>query len=810
MTKIVPHNLNKFIFIGIILAVNLCSEALNAQTYLYFQDSPSSSLYDYSWMELTAPSILERMGADLRRFPVESIIPAYQGVNSLRLKWTSREGGGWFAIAAGSNWTEKDISNADTLMFWLYSAEGIMDTDLPKLFVEDITNKKSTYQLLSPWVDDLAAEVWTRVAIPMSQLFDENDGTDFTKIKTIGFTQNTSDGVEHTLLIDDMRVFTGDGTSPLASTPGGVTATGYDSHIEISWNLNAETSLNGYEIDRSLDGGNTFTTVKVTDKSTYMYIDWLRPLGDTIEASYRVKALNESNEPSVPSDTVTASTRFFSDDELLDMVERYTFRYFWDYAQPSSGMSRDRNYPVDMVTSGGSGFGVMAIIVGIERGYITREQGIERMLKILTFLETADRFHGAWSHFIDGTTGEVIPFSTKDNGGDLVETAFMIQGLLAARQYFNGTSEDEQTIVEKITTLWEEVEWDWYTRTGMDVLYWHWSPDYGWQMNMQIRGWNECAIVYLLAIASPTYSVPASLWDVGWAGYSTYLNGKTFYDNLLRVGWDWGGPLFFAHYSFLGFDPRNISDGYANYFDNNRSVALIHQAYAIDNPLNHTGYSESCWGLTASDDPDGYMAHEPTSSRDNGTITPTAALASFPYTPEESMLALKHFYRELGAKTWDWMGFYDAFNQKRNWWATSYLAIDQGPIIVMIENYRTQLLWNLFMSNPEIQPMMDAIGFFDAPNKIVNETFKPEMQTLWPNPVSSSGILSFELNQAGKISFEIFSLDGRKVATIYPDQWLSAGIQTIELSSYNLIPGIYITKITSEGRSSEIFKLIVH
>jgi len=192
---------NTVSFRHMIVAVSLFSTSLNAQTYLYFQDSPSSSYYDYSWMELTSPSELERMGSDLRKFPVESVIPAHQGVNSLRLKWISNEGGGWFAIAAGTDWTEKNISAADTLMFWLYSVEGITEVNLPKVFVEDITNKKSTFQLLSPWVDDLAAEVWTRVAIPMSQLFNENDGTDFTKIKTIGFTQNTSDGIEYTLLI---------------------------------------------------------------------------------------------------------------------------------------------------------------------------------------------------------------------------------------------------------------------------------------------------------------------------------------------------------------------------------------------------------------------------------------------------------------------------------------------------------------------------------------------------------------------------------------------------------------------------------
>lgn len=800
--------MKRYSLILILITVNFYSIVLNAQTYLYFQDSPTTGYYDYSWMELTAPSEIERYGTDLRKFPVESVMPAHQGVNCLRLKWRSNTNGGWFAIAAGNNWTEKDISAADTLMFWLYSVEGILKTDLPKIFMEDITNKKSNFLLMSTWTNDLPAGSWIRFTMPMSRFFNENDGTDWTKIKTIGFTQNTADGVEHILLIDDMRVFTGDGSSVPVSIPSGVTATGYDSHIEVSWTLNNESFVSGYELDRSLDGGNKFTTVKVTDKSTYIYIDWVRQLGDTVTAYYRVKALNDSNEPSVPSDTVSASTHVFTDDELLDMVQRYTFRYFWDYAQDSSGMSRDRNLPVNTVTTGGSGFGVMAIIVGIERGYITREQGIERMLKILAFLEKADRFHGAWSHYIDGNTGTVVPFSTKDNGGDLVETAFMIEGMLAARQYFNEATEDEQTIVAKITTLWEEVEWNWYTQNGMDVLYWHWSPNYGWQMNMQIRGWNEAAIVYLLAIASPTYSVDESLWHTGWAGTSDYLNGTRFYGFLLSVGWDWGGPLFFAHYSFLGFDPRNISDGYANYFDNNRNTALIHHAYAINNPRARAGYGDNCWGLTASDDPDGYKVHEPTSGGDNGTITPTAALSSFPYTPEESMRALKHFYRDLGDKTWNWMGFYDAFNQGRNWWATSYLAIDQGPIIIMIENYRTQLLWNLFMSNPEIQPMLDSIGFFSAPNNIEPAIRKTGME-IWPNPCESHGILNFKLNGETSVNMELFSLDGRKQATIYSGAVVQAGNHEIELTVYNLLPGIYILSINKEGKHSEFTELIL-
>jgi hypothetical protein len=795
--------------IFILLSVSVQKSYLNAQTYLYFQDSPLSTFYDYSWMELTAPSELERMGTDLRKFPVESTVPAHQGVNSLKLKWLSKATGGWVAIAAGSNWTEKNISAADTLMFWMYSIEGISATNLPKVFMEDVTNKKSTFHLMTPWVSNLTAGVWTRFAMPMSEFFNAADGTDFTRIKTVGFAQNTSDGAQHTLLVDDVRVFKGDGIVPAASQPSGVVATGYENHIEVSWDLNPETTLNGYQVERSFDGGNLFIPVKVTDNSTSVYVDWVKHLGTGVSASYLIKALNANNDPSVSSVAVSATTRSLTDDELLDMVQRYTFRYFWDYAEPSSGMARDRNYPVDNVTSGGSGFGVMAIIIGIERGYITRQQGIERILKIVNFLETADRFHGAWSHYINGKTGKVVAFSTKDNGGDLVETAFLMQGLLAARQYFNGASTEEQSIVQKITALWEAIEWDWYRQNNQNVLYWHWSPNYAWQMNMQIRGWNEGSIVYMLAIASPTHPVPASLWKNGWAGSSYYRNGKTFYGNKLWVGWDYGGPLFFAHYSFLGFDPRNISDSYTNYFDNNRSVALIHQAYCKQNPLGRTGYSEACWGMTASDDPDGYAVHEPTSSRDNGTISPTAALASFPYTPEESMLALKHFYRELGDKTWNWMGFYDAFNQKRNWWATSYLAIDQGPIIVMIENYRSQLLWNLFMSNPEIQPMLDAIGFVNAPNSIENLTVTSGTE-VYPNPVNANGILTFELKHEEIVTIEIFSINGLKLATFCAGKALPPGNYNIGLTKYRLLPGTYISRIYSEGKVPEMIKIIVN
>ncbi len=398
-----------------------------------------------------------------------------------------------------------------------------------------------------------------------------------------------------------------------------------------------------------------------------------------------------------------------NDDELLTLVQEKTFQYFWDFGHPNSGLARERNTSGNTVTSGGSGFGLMAMIVGVERGFITRQQAIERWQKIADFLESADRFHGAWSHWINGNTGAAIPFSAQDNGGDIVETAFLVQGLLTVRAYLTEADPTEKDLIDQITNLWEEVEWDWYTRGGQDLIYWHWSPNFGWAMNLPVRGHNETQIVYTLAAASPTYSIDKQVYDNGYARNGNMQNGATYYGITLPLGYDdRGGPLFFSHYSYLGMDPRNLSDQYGNYWEQNRSHSLVNYEHCIANPGNFVGYSDECWGLTASDNHQGYSAHSPTN--DLGVITPTAAISSIPYTPEESLKALKHFYYYLGDQLWGPYGFYDAFNPTEGWWATSYLAIDQGPIVCMIENYRTGLLWDLYMSNPEVTDGLDKLG----------------------------------------------------------------------------------------------------
>lgn len=398
------------------------------------------------------------------------------------------------------------------------------------------------------------------------------------------------------------------------------------------------------------------------------------------------------------------------DEELLTLVQKQTFKYFWDFGHPYSGMARERTTSGDVVTTGGTGFGVMAMLVAAEREFITRQQALERVQKIVAFLDKkCTSYHGAYAHWINGATGATKPFSEKDNGADLVETSLLFQGLLTARAYFKENTEAENKLRADITRLWEAIDWVWFQKDGEDVLYWHWSPDYGFEKNLAIRGWNECLITYVLAASSPTHAIGKSVYEAGWAKNGGIKNGKSYYGITLPLGSDKGGPLFLSQYSFLGINPQGLKDQYADYWTQNRNHTLINYSYCIENPKGYAGYGASCWGVTASDGDTGYSAHSP--NNDKGVIAPTAALSAFPYTPDESMAALHFFYYKMGDKLWKDYGFIDAFNLAVGWYDTQHIAIDQGPIICMIENYRTGMLWNLFMSIPEIQQGMRNLGF---------------------------------------------------------------------------------------------------
>ena len=426
-------------------------------------------------------------------------------------------------------------------------------------------------------------------------------------------------------------------------------------------------------------------------------------------------------------ETKTTQTKkvVLSDEQLLDSIQYQTFNYFWEGAEPNSGLARERIhlddiYPThdkDIITTGGSGFGLMAILVGVERNFITRAQALERYEKIVTFLEKADRFHGAWPHWLL-PNGKVTAFSKKDNGGDLVETAFLVQGLLTVREYFKEGSSKEQELANRIQKLWEGVEWNWYTKGNEDVLYWHWSPEYGWEMNFPVGGYNEALIMYILAAGSPTHSIQKSVYDKGWARNGAIAKDTTYYGletELDHYEHDASpvGPLFWAHYSYLGLNPKGLKDQYGDYWKLNKNHAKIHYKHAIANPNNYKGYGEKNWGLTSSYSVKGYAGHRP--DNDLGVISPTAALSSMPYTPKESITYLRSLYQEQDSLVGKY-GPFDAYSHQENWYLPRYLAIDQGPIPVMIENYRSGLFWNLFMKNTDVQNGLETLGFSISEN----------------------------------------------------------------------------------------------
>ncbi len=468
-------------------------------------------------------------------------------------------------------------------------------------------------------------------------------------------------------------------------------------------------------VDYSVTYSNNDSVLIVTTNSKLPYLnEFAFSLASSLKSTTGNVLTNSSDLNYITA--IDSSRKFpvISDDSLLTVVQKQTFKYFWDNAFAASGLARERHTATTTAAIGGSGFGVMAIIVGASRNFVTRAQAFSRIQTIVGFLKNnVPKFHGAFPHWVNGQTGAVIPFGTKDDGGDIVETSYMMQGLLCARQFFNSANAEEVQLRDDINSLYQAVEWTWYRQNGQNLLYWNWSPNYGWDVNVGVHGWNEALITYVLAASSPTYPIPVSVYNNGWTGNGGFQNGNTYYGIKLPLGGAYGGPLFFAHYSFLGINPNGLSDSYTNYLTQNTAHSKINYQFCVINPNSYYGYSDSCWGLTACDVPEGYTACSPTNDR--ATIAPTAAISSLPYTPVESMKALKFFYYVLGDRIFKEYGFIDAFSLHKFWYDNAYLAIDQGPEIIMIENYRTQLLWNLFTSCPEVKNGMKNVLGFSAP-----------------------------------------------------------------------------------------------
>ncbi len=737
-----------------------------AQEVWFFSEGTDETFYDQgivnvgslgdSYFEFTHPPGLPQYNDK-----VPCSTTSFKGSTALKFNYTSSPDGNWRATIYRSNWSTADISGMDSLSFFLYAEEGLPASALPLIGLK--ANKlsgsgdmSSKLYALENFNDSVLPGVWTQITFSLDTflLYEANSDLNFTETKGVIFNQSEQNSVSRLIMIDEITVFRSLEEIPVVKN---LSASGYDSHTELQWEQ--EIPDLAYRIYASFDAGETWEIrAETTDR---FYLDFVPESAKNSSVLYRVVTLSQNNE-SEPVET-TVQIRDFSDDELLDMIQRYTFRYFWEGAHQATGMILERsNGNGRTVASGATGMGLMALIPGHEREYRPQEEIKDRILMILEFLINCDQHHGAWSHWYNADTYATQPFSEKDDGGDIVETSYVAAALIALKNYFSGSDNKSVLIREQASQLWREIEWTWY-QNGENTLYWHWSPNYDFEMNMQVRGWNEALVTYIMAASSPTYPISEEVYTNGWARNGGMVNERSFYGYEISLSPDYGGPLFFIHYTHLGINPHGLSDKYADYWQEHVNTAKIHHAYAVDNPMNHENYSDSCWGLTASDDPDGYTAHRPWYN-DNGTISPTAALGSMPYTPDETMKALKYFYRERGTDLFGKYGFYDAFNDNLDWVAESYLGIDQGPIVVMIENFRTGLLWNNVMVDEDVQAGLDKLGFEYEVSTGTQEVSIYSEFKIYPNPAKDRVYVSLsgaKLNSP--VVLNVFSLDGRIV-----------------------------------------------
>lgn len=689
-------------------------------TYSFFTNSRMEGNYFFSTVNYTGNSWVKNIR---RKLPVNNDY-FFTPSNSLELEYVNGNNGQWNVVIARQPIRGQDNFLAPTrLSFRLFIAsKGTVEANLPKI---QIGNKDSVFSSplsLQPF-GNIREGNWLEISIPLAEFKGIDIGANIQHIVLLRFLQNNNDGSRHVLYIDDIEFLPAVSQNRINSTPSINSATGYERHIDITWEPISDQSVKYIKIYRR-QGEEEFLPVGIQIPQINRYADYTGAPGKTF--SYKISYLDHNFLETTTSAAVTATTKNMSDDELLTMVQEAAFRYYWEGAEKNSGLALE-NIPGrrNMIASGASGFGMMAILAGVNRGFISKEDALKRFKRIVDFLKKTETFHGAFPHFINGTNGKAEPFFGKrDNGGDLVETSFLLQGLLTARAYFDGNTPDEKYIVNAINDIWKNIEWNWYKKTAdSKFLYWHWSPDQQWIINHQLIGWNVTMITYLLAIAAPVHSIPISMYYTGWANLdstgkqyrmnwgrtdqgSNYENNNFYFGVPLPVGVNNGGPLFFIHYSYMGLDPRQVQDKYTNYFVNNRNIALINYRYCLENPGNYEGYGKGMWGLTASDGPYRYAADEPMPHQDKGKMAPTGAISSFPYLPEEAMNALKNYYRNYGSFLWGEYGFRDAFSLHDNWCSEIYMGLNQAPMVVMIENYRTGFIWKTFMKNKEIREML--------------------------------------------------------------------------------------------------------
>ena len=524
-------------------------------------------------------------------------------------------------------------------------------------------------------------------------------------------------------------------------TPTGLVSRMGDQSIVLHWDPSTEADVSGYRVYRATTNDGTFLLLNPTSLvTTPGYADLSASVINGQTNYYQVTAVGSSSQESAPTAALAAAAHSFADDDqFLEYIQQVNFDYFWYLANPSNGLVPDRSPTASACSIAAVGFGLSAIAIGVDHGWIGRTQAVMRVLTTLnTFLNGPQGsntsgtigYHGWFYHFLDMNTGVRA-------GAELssIDTALLLGGILDARQYFNGTNADETSIRTVADAIFDRVDWNWMSR-GSNVVSLGWFPESGF-IDGDWIGYNEAMILYCLGLGAPTNALPDSAWSAWTSGYT--------WQTLYGYSYVPFPPLFAHQYSQCWIDFRHIGDAYMNshnssYFENSRRASLAQRAYCIANPLNNVGYNGTVWGLTSCYGPSGYGAHgAPPPQGDDGTIAPTAAGGSIAFTPEYSLPTLKYFYKNYRPRMWTAYGFRDAFNLGQSWVATDELGIDQGPIVIMIENYRTQRVWKRFMQNEVVQRGLQRAGFVPLDFKMASLQVEPALNSVLLNWVAPTG-----------------------------------------------------------------------
>lgn len=492
-----------------------------------------------------------------------------------------------------------------------------------------------------------------------------------------------------------------------------------------------------------------------------------------------------------------------SDSTFLEMVQKTCFDFFWNEANPSNGLIKDRDTPGSPSSIASVGFGLSAICIAVDHGWVSRQDAIDRVKTTLNTFWTKPQgrdasgyigYKGFFYHFLDMNTAARAWNSELSS----IDTGLLLAGILHAQEYFDGQADDEVLIRQLADSIYFRVDWEFMRNFSPNITL-GWNPETGF-INAWWRGYNEAMIMNILALGSPTHPSPASIWKAWTTGY----DWQSFY------GFEYVTfpPLFGHQYSHCWIDFRNIQDEYMRnkgitYFENSRRATLAQRAYCIANPGGFSGYGENIWGLTAGDGPNGYIARgAPPAQNDDGTISPTAVGGSIAFTPQESIASLRFMYDNYQAKIWKEYGFRDAFNIGEDWWASDVIGIDEGPIIMMIENYFNAGVWDDFMHNEYISAGLDKAGF-TLTASIKDQEKIPHLFSLdqnYPNPFNGWTSIAFDIPVSTQARLVIYDISGREVITAF-NEFVSPGKHTIRINTEDLTSGIYFYKL--RARDSE-------